>query len=361
MKSDINERQIYGNSIMKPYYGFIDLGKAIAIFFVIFYHSFVIKVNIPVQSGTDFLAYVFYTISGIGVPLFFTINGFLLFGKEFESRKHMKKIRKITVLFIGWAVCILLFLSVAKGDELNPVVFFKDLMRLKIGYINHLWFMEALIYLYICFLGLKLLYDRYLEWFYILYILFILYFFVCPELNRIDLMIGKNLFEWTMSLPQIYFMYSIVYFMTGGLIRLSYPVWRIKKIHFKWGLLMGILLFEVIHVIFGLVYSMKEHTMFDNAWDSYNSICTLIVIILLMRMAVGMKIEMTWVKSIATNSFGIYLIHPVLIALTKEWIMPIAESHIIVQILCSVIYLICSLGVVLILKKIPWIKRFVEI
>lgn len=111
------------------------------------------------SSKSTYILYYSRTILSTCVPLFFFVNGYLLFGKNLKLRNHVCKIIKFSILAIFWGIITLFILSVFHVETLTVHEFINDLLNWKQGYINHLWFLGALVCIYIFFPLLKIAYD----------------------------------------------------------------------------------------------------------------------------------------------------------------------------------------------------------
>lgn len=83
-------------------YFYIDVLKVVAIFMVLSLH--IGMWNYDFISSPHVTTYVQYLlrINMEGVYLFVLINGFLLFGKAFSLKKHLKKTLKIFGILVIW-------------------------------------------------------------------------------------------------------------------------------------------------------------------------------------------------------------------------------------------------------------------
>ena len=104
---------------------YIDLIESLAILFVIVYHSPSYSTNILSGGGsTTKFSYWFNTILSTCVPLFFFINGFLLFGKDFNLKKHCFKILKLIILTGLWGIITLALFMVIRNEYFTVKEFF---------------------------------------------------------------------------------------------------------------------------------------------------------------------------------------------------------------------------------------------
>lgn len=355
-------------STKRIYYPFIDILKAIAICFVVFYHNFFVVIHSDFLMLGDYLKYLFYTALGVGVPLFFTINGFLVFQKKCNLKKHILKIFKIIVITGIWGTFSLILLMILRNDKFYVISFLNDLISLKQGYINYLWFMEALIFLYLLYPLLEWIYRKYFRIFQIILMGAIIYTILIPTICSISKTIAGNMDDFYIikilsSFPGIYFLFSISYFMMGGMI---YKFSLNIKIRKKKGILLGILFFLmiVIQTLLGVLESKNTGTVFDNVWNGYDSIFIYIgtIIIFVIYFCYDKQKKACFVEKIGINSLGIYFIHPILIAI----IMKIPEiklvySNVIINFISSIFITIISFYITIFLKKIPLLKKLVEL
>lgn len=133
----------------------LDAAKAIAMFCVVLLHyafySQVYANCIPENLVTAF--------TSIGVPLFFLVNGYLLFGKKYDYEKHRKKILKIVTILLVWKLITLPIASVLSGFAISKSKWVSYMLGASYDSIGYFWFMNALIAVYLVFPVLKLSFD----------------------------------------------------------------------------------------------------------------------------------------------------------------------------------------------------------
>ena len=144
----------------KTQYAYIDLLKAIAIYFVVFYHFN--NLQIDFLDANHKVSYVHYFIKALFstcVPLFFFVNGALLLNRKLDMSKHKAKLGKLIALLLGWGILTLLIFMPLKNEYLSVQEVLFGAWQGKQGWTNHLWFLQALILVYIFFPLLKAAYD----------------------------------------------------------------------------------------------------------------------------------------------------------------------------------------------------------
>ncbi len=145
--------------MVKERYHALDLLKTLAILMVCAYHF-------PAVGNATTATLVINAIASICVPMFFFVNGALLFSKEYDTMAHMEKCAKILVQFFVWKFITLLVIAgiyqinliqVGWIHIVNVVFFFGNITDINMA---HLWFIPVLLSLYLLFPFFKALFDR---------------------------------------------------------------------------------------------------------------------------------------------------------------------------------------------------------
>ena len=74
-----------------------------------------------------------------------------MLNRSFDLKKHIIKIVKIIVLTLIWAVITLILLMPINNEYSSVREYVVSLWNLKMRWINHLWYMGALVCIYIFF------------------------------------------------------------------------------------------------------------------------------------------------------------------------------------------------------------------
>jgi surface polysaccharide O-acyltransferase-like enzyme len=355
---------------MKERYEFIDLLKAIAIFFVVIYHFNNLTMNLLETENTiSYFNYFFESIFSTCVPIFFFVNGALLLNRDFNLRKHISKLITIIILTIVWGIITLLILMPIKNEYMSLFEFAKNLVMWKPHWINHLWFLQAMVVIYIFFPLIKNTYDSEgNNLYFFLIIAFLMTFgnvFLSNCANILEFIIGKNylreninFFDEFNAFRGIYG-YSIVYFILGGLF-FKHKEKFYKK---KWAIIATstIVISMLLLTLYGVVMSKSNGEIYDIVWYGYDTLPTLCMVIALFILALRYKGNHKILKVInivGKNSLGIYFVHIIWGSLFLKYFKRLPYSHnLVTNLLFSVfILLICSLTV-LILKRIPIVKK----
>ncbi|AIQ14592.1 hypothetical protein PDUR_23895 [Paenibacillus durus] len=352
---------------------YLDLIKVVAIYLVCFYHFNDLPTD--VLANPSFFTYLNYAVKGMasaGVPLFFMVNGALMLNRSYNLRKHIHKIIMICILTVVWGILTLAILIPINGDSYTPVQFAKALIEWKMFRINHLWFLQTLVCLYILFPLIKEIYDKDDKG--------PLYFFFGTAFlltfGNVLLSNIANTAEWVMKVNYLeknynffnkfnvfngFYAFSIVYFILGGWLQAKLQDNRFRRPGSP--VLTGIILTALIVLLgYGIIMSQSNGEVFDTVFDGYDTLMTLIVtaglFILSSRYKQGKSPRLSkGMEVIGSNTLGIYFIHVIVGWFTLPYykLLPFS-TNLLANLIYGAAVLILSLGVVLLLKKIPVVK-----
>lgn len=355
---------------------YYDAIKTLAIYLVCIYHYN--NLNLDIINNHNFevyLNYYLYGISSIAVPLFLMVNGALLLNKPYKLKSHLKKILYIYILVCLWSFISLILFIPIEGISYSLKDLIKSWFFLKQGTSNHLWFLKALISVYLLFPFIKEIYDipgrKLLKLFCLL--IFIFSFgnlFLNNLLNTVKFLFGFHHLNvepfdfFPMINPFGNYYYACFYFIAGGILSERVKNNRIKVSS-------SVLLasfFTALFVLFlyGLIMSASSNIFYDTVWNGNYSIMTLIMSVsaFLFFSKITYKNEKInhCLEIIGASTLGIYLIHRFLGAVTLPYFRGLTLSNNLVLNIFYVLLLVLSSSlVVILLKKLPLIRRMVQI
>lgn len=110
---------------------FVDYVKTLAITLVLLYHSGFAKWT-PMMP-----------LLSMCVPLFFISSGYLRAGKVYTLKKTSIQIIKIIFLILFWGTLSCIATCITKGEDYTINSTLHDVVGLRLGYCNHLWFLAT--------------------------------------------------------------------------------------------------------------------------------------------------------------------------------------------------------------------------
>lgn len=351
---------------------YLDLIKVIAIYLVCFYHFNNLDINII--TNASFLTYMAYFFKGIAstcVPLFFVVNGALLLNGNYDTKKHIKKTITIIALTVIWGVITLFILAPIMGDHYTVKEFISALWHWKQGRINHLWFMTTIACIYLFFPLIKAAYqkDNKSALYYFLVVVFI-FTFGNTLLNN-----AKDIGQWVLNINIIgsdinffnkfnafsgFYGYSLVYFILGGLLFAEIKDQKLK--------LSKPVIFAVFSAgtgalfVYGIIMCWSSKAAYDTVWNGYDTIMTLAMTIAIFVLVSKCAIKSRLIELISTNTLGIYFVHVIIGFAVDPYYKYLSFSgNFFVNLLYPASIMFVSLGIVIVLKKVPVLKLLFKI
>ena len=253
-------------------------------------------------------------------------------------KKHIIKIVKIIVLTLIWAVITLILLMPINNEYSSVREYVVSLWNLKMRWINHLWYMGALVCIYIFFPLLKVTFDNHRKAFiYFMIICAILTFgntfvnnygsMVLNILGVHEGIINTNWFDMFNPFRGIRG-YSFVYFCIGGLAHdfvnklQDIPQKKISAIAM---LTIALSCFGLC--ITGIALSNISGKMWNVIWDGYDTIFTLVNVCMIFVLSVFYRGNSKIIRLISINTLGIYFIHEIIINFTMEFVKTSAKLY----------------------------------
>ena len=312
-----------------------------------------------ISNGAFFTGAFFNACARICVPIFFMISGALLIPGEYKKEKYLKRIRKFVIILAVWSV-IYFLINVYRGGDANVVkaiarTFFDTTYTSK-----HLWFMYAIIGIYICLPFVqsmcKNLTKEQENLFLILWLglcgMSVIYLPLARALG------GRNI-DIEYPIPIINAAYYLGYFVSGHILyqRLN-KVKANKKYNFwcVFTLFVTIALITIVTYIASVKYGKLVNGML---W--YRSIFIILESFALFILIITNedKFKDKWIGDVASLSFGVYLVHAIILFIIKDNIDMISYPPIVFIPVFSIIIFVASLLIAFIMKKIPVIKNLI--
>lgn len=308
MDTDARARRVYG----------LDLVKLLGLFLVIYYHiEWQYSPDILTSKNPgNYIVVFLQTFLAICVPLFFMASGALTLSRPVDLRKNTLRFLHMVLLTAFWAVCCLGVVLALKGERVSLREFLSLASQLKIGYIQHLWYLPCFLFLtlmspILCALkeGNRRVYRYFIG-------LIALFSFGNPLLNNLEyilrMLLGKTgysgwrYFFWKVDFFQYHYWYMFVYFALGGYLMEHHSI---KRKHL---LPIGIFAGMAGLFLIALADCRVRGEAYDYVFNNYSSVFTLLIagcVFVLLLNAEAPR----WLKSVAASvakcSLGIYITH----------------------------------------------------
>ncbi len=358
---------------------YFDFIKMISIFLVCFYHGHSLQLNYLEEGSINvYLNNFLVSFASMGVPLFFIINGSLMLRKDLDLKKHIKKTRKVFLLTITWIIITLIFTSYIynnKYQSLNEII--RDFFSWPPGTLNHIWFLIAIVHIYILYPMLKILISNknkdIAKYFFIITFIFT---FGNSAINSfrhmIEFILNRKItdsiiFNYFGRFNIFYetYAYTIVYFSLGIILVYLMKKESIKKQKISI-LILALFILNGISLIHSIMVSNIRGNRYDPVWNGYETISTMLMAIVFFIITFKLEDKLEKANKIITlvgnNTLGIYLIHMLLLFKYKPIFSATSIGNTIWgNVIFTIIILSVSLLITLIIKKIPILKKLLEL
>ncbi len=345
-----------------------DITRIFAIFLVIFgpRTAYFVMMNPTLVSNADWLINVIYlSFSVIAVPLLVMVSGSLLLPKHEDWRIFYKKrFIKIFIPFVVWILIYTIWRIYYHHDNLSVLEWVKRIAGGDAYY--HLWFLYMLLILYVFTPLLRKLFIRFQSK---MHIVLFGWFLLCSLTPSLIFLINMS---FGLTLPNLYgtiedggnYIWLLLcytgYFMLGGY--LNSKIFTKKQIFLSW---MGAIVCPLVtsYLTYAITNITGKPTSFKDLFFFTILLAAGSTFILIQHyfrkhdsVAPKLQAELTQLSSLC---FGIYLVHPIIIALLlagKLNINPILFNPIIATPVVSVIRFAASAVFSWIVSHIPILK-----
>lgn len=347
----------------------IDLLKFIAVFSVVLIHNFYANGNFLLEKNFETIITFLIRQFIEGVPIFIAVNGYLIINKKFDLKKHLHKCLKIFILIICWSFILIIATGIINNDAFSFKMILSNIFLTNISnkYTGILWFLQDLLTIYLIFPVLKTLHDKDRKIYDYLFIIVIITTIGYNVVNIMSKLIcsffGMKLLPGMIAKFLSTYVpfnkgYYILYLMLGGYL-FEYKE-ELKRYFNKKKIIMVLAINTLLIFIIPYTISKKTNIYVGNNFN-YSTLFLFVHIIMLFIITEKYNdkknIICRIIKSISQNSLGIYFIHIIVTRILGQYIK---FKSIGLSIIYSIFIMIISWIISAIIKKIPYIRKLVE-
>jgi surface polysaccharide O-acyltransferase-like enzyme len=296
------------------------------------------------------------TFSRFAVPLFVMISGCVLLGRNIGVKEFYKKrgIRLIPA-FLFWSFIYIIFNYVFNYKDLNIIFILRDfVLKLIVSGKTtvHLWYLS----MFICLMIFVPFINNYIiakkptseDYFYMF-----LAFASFLSLNQIS-SIGREVFDANMSWFKV-FPWYIPYFIMGYVI----DAYNDKILISNRIAILILFCILTISLLFDYIYASNFNNVKSHLILSNTGILKFIVTLFIFYLFANNRNKFSsnsFVATVSTMSFGIYLIHPMFIRIFHRYITSHLENPMITIVLLISMTFLFSLLTISALTRLKWFR-----
>lgn len=341
----------------------IDIARALAIICVVFNHSIEVTYDYAIADvmrgysiASKLFAYMGYTLGRVGVPFFLMISGALLLTRDWNKDnciRFWKKnwLRLLICTEIWWIIYdIFIFFWGEEPITIQDVV--KNILFIKPVDFLHVWYMNRILGLYILIPFVAMVLNKIdLKLLIFPFVIYFFYSFVVPVLSLISKVTGGESFVSELSLGFSGGTYGLYLVMGFLLVKLDLD--KIKNI---W-LILASSVFFVLTVCFE-IWCVSNGYGYKLWYDNGLLFGISIPLFILLSRIKGLpKILNSFGQSVAKHSFGIYLLHELVLRGVIQFVNENVFSHSLCTVIRFAITFIVSWVAVILFSKIPKVGK----
>ena len=337
----INEKKVYHN---------ISVLKIIACIMITILHI--------IGNDGGLIQRCIYHIGSFGIPMFFAVNGYLLYDKDFTFSYYKKKIVKCISFFLIWTVTIgtAKMLITRKPMQLVKVVLGAAVAK---DVLYHLWFLITLMLLYTILFIIQHSLDKRKKRIMDLVstVPMVVILIVMNILFVLQLIYGKlGLSEIRDLIPAPFRLITF-----GGFFYLGMGVRRYEDaILTKCSTWISVLVFAVSYASICLIMWMTGVEWASSYYSSIFVILGCLALFVICTKGVDYEKYAGAIARLATATTGIWIIHPLALAcFSKLLSMAGINFSLIIRIVALVIIDVGCFAVVILMQKIKYIRKYV--
>lgn len=344
----------------------LDLMKVLGLYFVILYHLTFRNPSDVLHGGfLTVIPYALTTLMSICVPLFFTASGALALSRPIDLRKNTLRCLHLILLILFWVIVSLMIVFALRGEWPGLREFLQIASELRVGYIQHLWYLPTFLFLtlltpvlYAMRSGPKRIYH---------YGLLLLFLFTFGNLflNDLEYLLrwalgktghtGSRQFFWYVNFFGYHYWYSVFYLALGAYLVEYRQVFQ----RYRGAAVVAIPVCMVFLTLFALARSHVYGSVFDPVFNNYGNVFTLILTASVSLLLMGWEpkgLLRRGAASMASCSLGIYLIHWLLIEVLLDFAPDVVDAVALAP-LTALGLLAISWGLSWCCLKLPYIKN----
>lgn len=336
----------------------LDSLRTFATFGVILIHisSSIINISFNKSMENWWVGNFLMSATRFAVPMFLLLSGATMLGREYDLKEfYRKRLMRVVVPFLFWIIVYFFFRYFTLHTKTPPVGFsqitsWAGKLFISEGVSKHFWYIYMIVFIYL-FVPLLTKITKVVPLKYFPFLL-IVWFLLASYCTRFP----ANMYLFT-DLGRIakYFLY-MGYLFAGWY--LTYHISTNKKVKISAFI---VFLSTIIYAMFTVYFKSvgTEHT--DQSIYNYMSYNTIIQAVSLFILIKGTSVKNKMLdflnKEISGYSFGIYLVHIMIIGILADhgifWTM--ANPLVSIPLIFSIV-LIISYGIIYALRKFPYGK-----
>jgi surface polysaccharide O-acyltransferase-like enzyme len=343
----------------------LDLTKSLGLLLVIFYHLTSTPDILSSGSFATRLGFFFYPLLSCCVPLFFMSSGALALRRPTTLRKNTLRCAHILIITLLWLVICLSVVLLLRGERVSLSEFWAIAAELRVGYVQHLWYLPNFLFLCALLPVLQSLKSHTPTIYRYFLLLILVLTFGNMLLNDLEYLLrwllgkwgyqGYRSYFWYPNYFDYHYWYSFVYFALGDYMIAHRPQLRRYRKLCPAVILLSVGALALIGAAKSYVKGTLADIVFYNYSDPFALTLTASVFLLLQELQLRPQLQRV-TQSIATCSLGIYVTHWLFLEALRQFLPQLTDSTVL-ALPVSILVLLVSWGLSFCCLKLPLVKN----
>lgn len=282
----------------------LDIIRCTALFLIILCHT-----SIGLDEVSPILAKLKWFIGKCGVPMFIIISGYLNLPMKYGAKDFFRRrMERVFIPFLFWCFAYFILYAIIKDDWTLGVGTEDIFLR---GTSAHLWYIYAILALYITTPILSGFFKNCSKRLFQFYLMIWLICTIFPYYYSLS---GHRFFDHNVTYIGYYLSGYIGYYLLGYYLKRFQPHWLNCKLGFKQLSSMGTILIIALTFIYLGYYKLGMTTVELSTYTTVVPVLlSFITLSILWKCKPNNTILCKWIISVSKYSFGIYLIHEIIV------------------------------------------------
>lgn len=282
----------------------LDFIRCVALFLIILCHT-----HIGLDNVSPYIAKIKWFVGKCGVPLFLIISGYLNLPMKYKDKEYLKiRFKRVGIPFLFWCIIYRILSIIFNNDGKMPYLS-EDIFLISSS--AHLWYIYAILALYLI---TPIISDYFQKCSQGIFQFYLLIWLISGLFTYYYHWTGHSFFDHNVTYITYYLGGYVGYYLLGYYMKRFSPTWIFERINIKRGLILGGIFLLVLNFIY-IGYYLLDMTTVEIS--KYTTIVPILFSLFMFSFLWKIKITKNYISksivSLSKYSFGIYLVHEIII------------------------------------------------
>lgn len=283
----------------------LDVIRCVALFLIILCHT-----NIGLEDAVPFIDKLKWFVGKCGVPLFLIISGYLNLPMKYEDKEFIsKRFKRVFLPFLFWSVVYFILDATTRDGIVLKNIFSEDCFLIASS--SHLWYIYAILALYLI---TPIISEYFQKCSKIMFRFYLIIWLISALFTYYYHWTGHTFFDHNFTYITYYLSGYLGYYILGYYIKRFSPELIFNQLNIRNSFVLGSIFFLAIFFIYIGYFILNMTTVEISKYTTIVPILfSIIAFSILWKIKVKNVRTINVIDSLSKCSFGIYLIHEIVI------------------------------------------------